>query len=119
MINYHKRIFTSITNTENGEVSSDTIFYYQQEKNIVHATYSGGEIIKGFLIGTVDLAGNLHFRYNHVNRDHEIRGGVCSSTPTYLEDGRIQLHEKWQWLDEEKTKGESIIEEVKSCFGRS
>ncbi|WP_217270035.1 n-acetylglutamate synthase [Neobacillus endophyticus] len=113
MINYNGRKFVSIENTANGEVSSKTIFEYKQEGNILSATYSGGEIVKGTLIGLVKDNSSLQFRYNHVNTRNEIRGGQCYSTPETLPDGRIRLHEKWKWTDTDQSEGESIIEELK------
>lgn len=112
MVNYNGRKFVSIENTENGEVSSQTFFDYKQEGHIISATYSGGEIVKGTLIGIVREDGCLEFRYNHVNTKDEIRGGKCVSTPEIMSDGRIKLFEKWKWLDAEATEGSSIIEEV-------
>ena len=112
MINYDGRTFVSIDNTANGEVSSKTIFEYKQEGNILFATYSGGEIVKGSMIGIVHEDGCLQFNYNHVNIKNEIRGGQCFSTPEILSDGRIRLQEKWKWSDREQSEGESIVEEV-------
>lgn len=112
MINYNGRKFVSVKNTDNGEVSSHTEFDYKQEGNIISATYYGGEIVLGTLIGIVREDSSLEFRYNHVNNKNEIRGGKCISTPKILFDGRIQLSEEWEWLDFEATKGNSIIEEV-------
>jgi hypothetical protein len=83
-------------------------FNYKQEGRIISATYSGGEIIQGTLIGLVKEDSSLEFRYNHVNRKNEIRGGTCISTPKILPDGRTMLYEKWQWLDDEETEGTSI-----------
>lgn len=112
MINYDGRKFVSIENTSNGEVSSKTFFEYRQEGSILSATYSGGEIVKGILIGIVQEDGCLQFRYNHVNTKNEIRGGQCDSTPEILPDGRIKLHESWKWLDRDKSEGKSVVEEV-------
>lgn len=112
MINYNGRKFISIENTDNGEVSSQTLFEYRQDGNIISASYSGGEIVKGTLIGLVREDGLLEFRYNHINTKNEIRGGKCISTPEILPDGRIKLYEKWKWLDTEEAEGSSIIEEV-------
>lgn len=112
MINYNGRKFVSIENTANGEVSSKTFFTYKQEEHIISATYSGGEIIQGILIGIVKEDGCLEFRYNHVNNKNEIRGGKCISVPEILPDGRIRLYEKWQWQDANSTEGSSIIEEA-------
>ncbi|MBP1916342.1 n-acetylglutamate synthase [Lederbergia galactosidilytica] len=112
MINYDGRKFVSLENTANGEVSSKTLFKYKQEGNILTATYSGGEIVKGTLLGIVKENGCLQFRYNHVNIKNEIRGGQCYSTPEILSDGRIRLLESWKWSDSDKSEGESIVEEV-------
>ncbi|MBG9447176.1 n-acetylglutamate synthase [Cytobacillus firmus] len=112
-MNYNGRTFVSVQNTENGEVSSKTFFHYKQDGNIISASYGGGEIIQGTLIGITNEDGCLEFRYNHVNNKNQLRGGKCLSTPEILEDGRIRLHEKWQWQDDEGTEGQSIIEEVK------
>ncbi|KGR79098.1 n-acetylglutamate synthase [Ureibacillus manganicus] len=112
MINYNGRNFVSIENTENGEVSSQTLFKYKQKGHIISATYSGGEIVQGTLIGIVREDGCLEFRYNHVNNKNEIRGGQCISTPKILPDGRIRLYENWKWLDSEGSEGHSIIEEI-------
>lgn len=112
MINYDGRQFVSTENTANGEVSSKTLFVYKQEGNIISASYSGGEITQGTLIGLVNENGSLEFRYNHINIKNEIRGGKCLSTPEILSDGRIKLYEQWQWHDDEVTEGSSVIEEV-------
>lgn len=113
MVNYDGKKFVSVDNTANGEVSSETFFEYKQEGNILSATYWGGEIVKGTLIGLVKADGSLEFRYNHINATNEIRGGKCISTPEILTDGRIRLHESWKWLDLDQSEGKSIIEEVR------
>jgi len=111
-ISYNSKIFRSISNTSNGEVGDNTVFYYHQSDNIIWAEYHGGSIIKGFLIGKVDETGILDFAYQHINIENEIKIGKCVSTPTILSDGRIQLSEKWQWLNGGNSSGESIIEEI-------
>ncbi len=52
-------------------------------------------------------------RYQHVNRDGELMTGHCRSTPELLPDGRLRLHESWQWTSGDGSRGESIIEEIK------
>ncbi|XQY93757.1 n-acetylglutamate synthase [Metabacillus sp. HB246100] len=119
MLNYYNKIFVAKSNTENGEVSSDTIFTYKQEGNILSGTYSGGEIVKGHLIGIVKENHSLQFNYHHLNKENKIRCGSCHSIPEILSDGRVRLHEKWKWLDSEQGEGESIVEEVKELLERS
>ena len=112
MINYNNKEFRSIQNSATGEVSDETVFRYRQEGNIVTAEYEGGEIIFGTLIATVDNHGVLDMRYQHLNQASELMTGKCVSTPELLGDGRIRLHEKWQWTCGNEAKGESVAEEV-------
>lgn len=111
MINYNGKIFRPISNTKNGETSSETIFYYKQVDTILTSEYSGGQIKKGHLIGLVDNEGNIEMRYHQVNDKGELMTGICQSKPEILENGKIRLHESWEWTSGDKSKGQSIIEE--------
>lgn len=108
---YEGRIFVPKFNTENGEVDNRTVFSYHQNKNILWADYSGGEVIKGSLIGTVAKNGELDFYYQHMNIQGQVKVGKCHSVPTILDNGKIELYEEWQWLNGDKSKGSSIITE--------
>lgn len=111
-INYDNKKFSSVRNSETGEVSSKTVFHYHQKEAVVWAEYSGGGIVFGTLIAKVDENGKLDMRYQHINKDGELMTGKCLSTPEILKDRRIRLHEKWQWTSGDFSKGESIIEEI-------
>jgi hypothetical protein len=111
-MNYNNKKFRPVSNTENGETSNETIFHYKQEGNILTSTYSGGKIIKGHLIGLVDENGNIDMRYHQVNEKGELMTGICNSTPEIMENGKIRLHEKWQWTAGDNSKGNSILEEI-------
>jgi hypothetical protein len=111
-ISYDNRNFRSIANSGNGEVRGNTIFHYHQDGEVVWAEYSGGEIIRGMLIAKVLADGSLDMRYQHINRRGELMTGVCRSIPELLSDGRIRLHEKWQWTTGDLSSGESIMEEI-------
>ena len=112
MYNYHNKVFRSAANSSNGEVSTETFFKYTQSGNIVTAVYSGGNIIKGSLIALVDKEGKLDMRYQHINSNHQLMTGTCTSTPQLLPNGKLQLHEQWQWTCGDMSTGESVIEEV-------
>ncbi|MCP4441618.1 MAG: n-acetylglutamate synthase [Aureispira sp.] len=112
MINYNNKKFRPIANTENGETSAETIFEYKQEGNILTSSYKGGDILKGHLIGLVDDDGCIQMTYHQINKNKEIMTGVCRSTPELLENGKIRLHEVWQWTSGDHSKGNSIIEEI-------
>lgn len=111
MINYHNKQFKPVSNSENGETSSETIFHYVQNGNILTSDYSGGKILKGHLIGLVDPDGHIDMRYHQVNEKGELMTGICTSVPELLPNGKLRLHEIWQWTSGDQSKGQSIIEE--------
>jgi len=110
-MNYNNKLFRPVSNTENGETSDETIFHYRQSGNILTSEYSGGKIVKGHLIGLVNEQGEIDMRYHQVNVHGEIMTGMCKSTPEILPNGKIRLHEKWQWTSGDGSSGSSVIEE--------
>jgi len=111
-MNYHNKKFKPVSTTENGAVSAATVFHYLQEGNILTATYSGGEIQHGHLLATVAENGSIDMRYHQVNRAGELMTGTCTSIPEIMPDGRIRLHETWQWTSGDQSKGTSVLEEI-------
>jgi hypothetical protein len=110
-MNYNDKKFRPISTTENGETSNETLFHYKQTGNMLTAEYSGGKIKYGHLIGLVDELGNIAMRYHQINDNYELMTRICFSTPEILENGKIRLHESWEWTSGDQSKGTSIIEE--------
>ena len=54
-----------------GEASAETVFEYHQNGDLIWATYQGGAVRLGFLVGRVTVT--LDFRYSQLNegRDRE------------------------------------------------
>ena len=111
-IDYDDRKFASLSNSSAGDVGSSTFFHYRHRGNVVWATYEGGDIAQGTLIARVLEDGALDMRYQHITVDGVIKAGRCASQPEILVDGRIRLHERWQWTEGGAEAGESIVEEV-------
>lgn len=111
-INYHGRKFVGVSNTSNGQVNGDTLFIYSQYGHILTGAYSGGSIKSGHIIGLVNEDNSLHFVYHHLDTDGQLKSGYCYSVPEVLPDGRIRLHEKWEWTYGGEGKGESVVEEM-------
>lgn len=112
MIYYDGKTFRPVQNSENGETSSETLFHYAQKGNILTSTYSGGKIKTGHLIGLVDDSGKIDMRYHQVNTNGDLMTGICQSVPEILPNGKIRLHETWQWTNGDFSKGKSVLEEV-------
>lgn len=111
-MNYHNKKFVTISNSENGETSLETIFEYKQKGNILTSEYKGGEIVSGHLIGIVDSDGIIEMHYHQINKKGEIRTGICNSRPEIDKDGKIILHENWEWTSGELSSGNSILKEI-------
>ena len=111
-MNYNNRKFRVVKNSENGETSVETIFEYYQDGKVLTCEYKGGEIVEGHLIGLVDEIGNIDMRYHQVNTKGELMTGTCNSKPEILENGKIRLHETWEWTSGDKSKGTSVLEEI-------
>jgi hypothetical protein len=112
MINYNDRRFRPVQNSANGETSEETIFHYKQNGNILSSSYTGGRIRSGHLIGLVDDAGCIEMRYHQVNDHGELMTGTCRSMPELLANGKIRLHETWQWTSGDRSHGTSVLEEI-------
>ena len=111
MINYNGKIFRPTNSSKNSETSNDTVFTYKQNGAILTAHYAGGNIKKGHLIGLVDPNGVIEMRYHQVNTNNQLMTGKCTSKPEILPNGKIRLHEKWQWTSGDKSTGNSILDE--------
>lgn len=110
-INYDNRYFKPVSNSGSGEVDQESVFHYRQEESSIWATYKGGQIKFGTLVAQIKECGSLDMRYSHINLKGELMTGKCDSRPEVLPDGRIRLHESWEWTNGDFSKGNSIIEE--------
>jgi hypothetical protein len=111
-ISFEGRRFVSIVNSDDGDVGDGTIFEYHHRGDVVWATYSGAAVRFGTLLARVDAAGNLDMRYQHISADGLLKAGRCQSRPEILPDGRLRLHEQWQWTEGGDGRGASVIEEL-------
>jgi hypothetical protein len=111
-INFNNRKFVVLENSENGEVSSKTVFSYYQTGKIIFGNYEGGIIIKGQILGKMMVNGHLSLVYQHLNIKGELLTGKCTTIPSVSENGKIILNESWQWTTQNKTKGYSMLTEL-------
>jgi len=112
MINLNDKTFISLVNSENGEVSDKTSFYYKQKDHTIWAEYEGGDIVKGTLLGKITNEHEFEFCYQHLSKDGNIKAGHCKTTVSILEPGKIKLSENWQWFTGDQSKGYSELVEI-------
>lgn len=105
------RRFRDVTADHAGDVGDDTYFEYREEPDgVVHARYEGGSVRLGYLVGT-RTDDNLDFRYTHVTEKGDTASGRCRSRIESLPDGRLRMHETWEWTSHPGS-GTSVVEEI-------
>ena len=93
-----------------GQVGTRTRFAYHEKDGEIWAEYTGGDVVRGHLVGT--RAGDrLDFRYVQLKVDGTTSSGHCVSLVVEPADGRVRLEETWEWESQEGG-GTSVVEEV-------
>ncbi len=100
-----------ISTAEGGEVNTKTLFDFTQDGSVVAARYGGGKIRLGYLVGMMNPAGSLEFRYTQVDNDGRLDGGYSSCEISMMADGRIRLFKHFKWESREGT-GTNVFEEI-------
>lgn len=106
----HGRVFRSSGIVEGGEVAPDTTFEFHERDGVVWAEYSGGEIVRGFLVGTRE-DDRVDFRYVQLNQAGVTSTGHSVDRIVVTDDGRLELHERWEW-ESRPGSGTSVLAEV-------
>jgi hypothetical protein len=100
-----------IQTAPNGVVNELTIFTFSQKDNFVSATYSGGPIFKGYLVGTINM-GKLLFSYCQLQVDGKTDNGHSECEITTGENGKIRLVEQFKWASKNDETGVNIFQEI-------
>jgi len=93
-----------------GQVGTRTRFAYHQRDGEVWAEYAGGDVVRGYLVGT-RTEDRLDFRYVQLKQDGTTSSGHCVSTVVDLPDGRVRLEESWEW-ESQRGSGTSVVEQL-------
>lgn len=91
----------------------ETTFVYGEDAGEIWASYQGGGIRRGHLVGRRE-GDRLDFRYVQLNAAGETSTGHCVSTVSTLPDGRLRLDETWHW-ESRPGSGTSAVEEIEAA----
>lgn len=108
MINYDGRRFRPA----DSPAESDRVAVYRQDGDLLWGEFVGGKARRGTLAGTCGPDGQLEFAYCMVLDSGDVISGRCTSIPSYLEDGRIQLDETWERFGNHASTGTSRLHEI-------
>ena len=99
-----------IKTAENGVVNELTIFIFSQDGDLVSASYSGGQISKGYLVGTMK-SNKLVFSYCQLQADGKLDNGR-SECNVLVENGKVRLEEHFTWNSRNDEQGINIFQEL-------
>ncbi len=101
-----------VATASNAAIDQDTIFCFGQTGDSITASYGGGPIAEGWLVGTLD-AGTLQgrFQYLQVGVDGVVNSGRSTGNIDRLPDGRWRLTEHFEWSSRDG-EGTNCLEEV-------
>lgn len=94
----------------NGIVNELTIFTFSQTDNFISATYSGGQILQGYLVGTLNQ-NKLSFSYCQMQTNGKMDNGQ-SECDILIENEKIRLVEHFIWESRNGEAGINIIQEL-------
>ncbi len=92
-------------------VSASTAFTFAEDRDgVVTASYAGGDVVRGTLVGRRD-GSVVSFSYSQLTSSGVLDSGRSTDRIEVLDDGRLRLHESWEW-DSRDGSGESVLEEL-------
>jgi hypothetical protein len=94
----------------NGIVNELTIFTFSQKGNFISATYSGGQILKGYLVGILNQ-NKLSFSYCQLQTNGKMDNGL-SECDVFIENEKIMLVEHFTWASRNGETGTNIFQEL-------
>lgn len=97
---------------DNGVIGQDTIFLFNQKDGWATATYSGGRVVQGFLIGKV-AGDTFQFRYCQHDTEGNLDGGISNCSLERRADGGIRIIERFFW-ESRGEEGVNVIEDLTS-----
>jgi Domain of unknown function (DUF3291) len=109
---YDGRKLQVVSNTASGDVVEGQVFEYRQADARVWSVYHTEETRFGSLVASADAEGKLDIRYQQLDPRGTPRTGRCVTTPEVMSDGRLRLHESWQWINGDGSRGQTVLEEI-------
>ena len=97
----------AVRTAPNGVVGPETIFEFRQEGDLVQASYAGGRVAAGHLIGRL-RGDRLEFRYCQTHADGGLDGGRSECELRRSEAGLVQIVERFAW---DGGTGTNVIQE--------
>lgn len=106
----NKKFVTS--ENKSGLSSAETIFHYSQNGTTITATYKGGSILEGLIIGKQIQHSKIELLYQCLTTEGELKAGKSKGTISETKNGKLKLEMDWNWLNGDLSGGKSEYLEI-------
>jgi hypothetical protein len=110
----HDRRFVPRANPH-GVSGADTVFHYQVDGAALRATYRGGRVTLGHVVGRATGGDAIETLYHSLTADGELLAGWSRGRVGVDADGRTTLDFEWGWLAGAEGGGESSYVELRDA----
>lgn len=101
-----------VKTADNGVVNHETIFLFSQKQDMISASYSGGKVVQGFLVGRFLSANQLTFSYCQMQKDGTLDNGLSTCEVSRNEEGKLLLIEHFEWKSRPGEFGTNVFQEI-------
>lgn len=103
-MNLNNKKFILIEN-KNGLSSHETVFHYYQKGNVITATYKGGAIKEGFIVGKQTQDSKVELLFQCLTEEGALKVGESKGVISENQDGKFKLKFEWKWLNGDLSGG--------------
>jgi hypothetical protein len=103
------RLFRVVATSPASAISSETWFEFREHAGVVEASYGGGKIVRGYLIGRRE-GSELAAAYSQLHTDGQLRSGSNRMRLEQQPDRTLLLIEDYTWSD--GTPGRNVLAAV-------
>ncbi len=107
---HNKKFIT--TGNDKGLSSDETIFHYFQQGNTITGAYKGGSIKEGAIVGKQTGNNTIELLYHCLTIEGELKAGESKGTLSRNQEGKLELHFDWNWLNGDRSGGQSAYIEI-------
>ena len=112
MQNLNGKQFTLISNTAGNAEAGGTIFTFVQSGRAVRATYEGGGVVLGAIIGQFENEGHLTVLFQQVTSAGKLCGGEGQIEVTTSADGKLRFVDDWRFTINGEGGGQALWQEL-------
>lgn len=91
--------------------AGETVFDFRQDGTLFWASYGGGHIARGVLVGRHE-GGGARFWFQQLNEDGEFRAGTATSSITQDATGAVVMRDAWRYTEGAVGAGEAVLVEI-------